>query len=76
MLKDIGLFDAIEIQKNDVNAIAELLKSLAFCTVNQSAVMISEVTKHNLSNEAVVHMLSILSHHFILYFFETESVAT
>lgn len=66
VLEDLGLFVAGKIEETGAEAMAELLKSLAVCTVNLIAGVISIVAERDLSNEAAMEMPPVLPHQLVM----------
>jgi hypothetical protein len=66
MLEDLGLFVAGKIEETGAEAMAELLKSLAVCTVNLIAGVISIVAERDSSNEAATEMPLVLPHQLVM----------
>ncbi|CAK9209291.1 unnamed protein product [Sphagnum troendelagicum] len=66
VLEDLGLFVAGKIEETGAEAMAELLKSLAVCTVNLIAGVISIVAERDSSNEAATEMPPVLPHQLVM----------
>jgi hypothetical protein len=66
VLEDLGLFVAGKIEETGAEAMAELLKSLAVCTVNLIAGVISIVAERDSSNEAATERPPVLPHQLVM----------
>ena len=73
-LEDLGLFVAGKIEETGANAMAELVKGLAVCTVNLIAGVISIVAERDSPDEAAAEMPPVLPQQ--LACFEAESSVT
>lgn len=62
VLENLGLFIAGKIEETSAEAMAELVKGLAVCTVNLIAGVISIVAERDSSNEAAAEMSPVLPH--------------